>query len=148
MVSIDGKSVTEHFALFGGNLADIETKISQNDFVFFQNGSWFWTLGLDMTADLGGGVALIPKMSLANHGSYTGSYTTSGGTMVIVQQDLGIKFEPEDFWTSAGVTEEAFKKEVTRNWLFGKVENWVASLNGSTLTLTSSSGIVQVLKRK
>ncbi len=148
MVSIDDKPIGEYFGLFGGNLANIETKISQNDFVFFENGSWFWTLELDIIAKLGGGVVLMVKMSLANQGSYTGTYTVSGGTMVMVQEDLGIKFDPEDFWTSVGVSEEDFKKAITGDWLFGKVENWVASLNGNMLTLTNTNGMKQVLRRK
>ena len=131
MVSMDGKAVAEYFALFGGNLADIETRIVQNDFVFIDNGSWFWTLALDMKADLGGAVALIPKMSLASAGSYTGSYTPSGGRMIIIQQDMQIKFEPEDFWASVGVSEADFKQAITRDWLFGKVENWEGHFVGN-----------------
>ena len=148
MVSMDGKPVAKYFALFGGNVAEVETAITQNDFVFFENGSWFWTLGLNIEAAMGGGLKLDVDMSLASQGSYTGSYTTSGGTMVIVQQDLGIDFKPEDFWASAGVSEEDFKKAVTRDWLFGKVENWEANFDGNMLTLTNTNGIEQVLIRK
>lgn len=148
MVSIDGKPVSEYFALFGGNLGKIKTDISQNDFVFFQNGSWFWTLGLAIESNMGGGVYLKAEMSLAGKGSYTGSYTPSGGNMVIIQEDLEIRLTPEDFWASAGVSESDFKAAITRNWLLGKVENWTASLNGNMLTLKSSAGTEQVLRRK
>jgi len=144
VVSIAGETVADRFALFGGDLSDIETTVVQNDFVFFPNGSWFWTLALDIKADMGGGVALIPKMGLAGQGSYT----HTGNTMVMVQEELNIQLEPEDFWMSAGVTEAAFKNEVTRTWLFGKVDNWTLSVAGNTLTLTNASGMKQVLKRK
>ncbi len=175
-VSIDGKPVTEHLKApilplmealaeplaekmqipIGPDedisVADIKTKISQNDFVFFPNGSWFWTLEFNIEADLGGGFALSPTVGLAAAGSYDSSFTLKGGTIVIVQEDLQIQLEPEDFWTSAGITEEAFKKEITPNWLFGKaegkVENWEASPNGNTLTLTNANGIRQVLRQK
>ena len=148
MASIDGKPVTEYFALFGGNLGKIKTDISQNDFVFFQNGSWFWTLGLVIESNMGGGVYLRAEMSLAGKGSYTGTYTPSGGTMVIIQEDLEIRLTPEDFWASADVSESDFKAGITRDWLLGKVENWNARVTGPRLTLTNSEGVEQVLMRK
>ena len=148
MVSIDGKPLPQYFALSGGNVGNIETSISQNDFVFFQNGSWFWTLGLEMESDIGGGVFLKAQMPLAGQGSYTGSYTPAGGRMIIVQEDLEIRLTPEDFWASTGVSEADFKAAITRDWLFGKVENWTASLNAGMLTLRSSAGMEQVLRRK
>ncbi len=147
VVSIDNKSVENYFALFGGDFSDIETTVAQNDFVFFPNGSsWYWTLVLDIKADMGGGLALLPKVELAGEGEYTYSDTTR--TMVIVQNDLSVQLEPEDFWMSAGVSKEAFKSEVTRTWLFGKVENWRVQRSGRTLILTNSSGIKQVLRQK
>ena len=148
VVSIDGKSVSEYFALFGGDLAHIETKIVQNDLCFFDNGNWFWTLDFEIQADLGAGIALIPKVSLAGKGSYNGSYTPRGGTIVMVQEDLEIRLEPEDFWMSSGVTEADFKAGVTSSWLFGKIEHWSARATGPRLTLTNSDGIQQVLMRK
>ena len=70
----------------------------------------------------------------------------------MVQEDLQIQLESEDLWTSAGITEEDFKKEITPHWLSGKaegkVENWEVSPNGNTLTLTSTNGITQVLRQK
>ncbi len=148
VVSIDGKNVSEYFALFGGDLSTIETKIVQNDLCFFDNGSWFWTLDFDIQADLGDAVALIPKVGLAGKGSYNGSFTPRGGTIIMVQEDLQIQLEPESFWVSSGVTEEAFRAEITRSWLFGKIENWSAMATGPRLTLTNSDGIEQVLRRK
>ena len=148
--SDEGKSVAEYL---GGVLADIEAKISQNDFVFFDNGSWFWTVEFNIEVDIGGGLSLIPTVGLAVKGSYyDSSFTPRGGTIVMVQEDLAIQLEPEDLWTSAGITEEDFKKEITPHWLSekaeGKVENWEASPNGNTLTLTNANGITQVLRRK
>ena len=148
MESIDGKPVSEYFALFGGNLGKIKTDISQNDFVFFENGSWFWTLGLAIESNMGGGVYLKAEMSLAGKGSYTGSYTPSGGSMIIIQEDLAIRLTPEDFWASAEISESDFKAAITRNWLLGEVENWSARVTGPRLTLTNSDGVQQVLMRK
>lgn len=146
--SIAGKPVSEYFALFGGNLGKIKTDITQNDFVFFENGSWFWTLGLAIESNMGGGVYLKAEMSLAGKGSYTGSYTPSGGSMIIIQEDLAIRLTPEDFWASAEVSESDFKAAITRNWLLGEVENWSARVTGPRLTLTNSDGVQQVLMRK
>ena len=148
MVSIDGKPVSEYFPLSDGNRGKIKTDISQNDFIFFETGKWYWTLGLVIESNMGGGTYLRAEMSLAGGGSYTGSYTPFGGNMVIIQEALEIRLTPEDFWASAGVSESDFKATITRNWLLGKVENWTASVNGNMLTLKSTSGIEQVLKRK
>ena len=131
------------------DLAEIAIKIFQNDIAFFTNGSWYRTLGFNIEADIGGGVALIPRVSFTETGSY---FTPREGTIVMVQEDLQIRLEPEDLWTSANITEEDFKKEIPQNWLFGTVEgipgNWEASPNGNTLTLASTNGITQVLRRK
>ena len=149
VVSIDGKSVSEYFALFGGDLSIIETKIVQNDLCFFpQSGKWFWTLDFDIQADMGGGVALIPKVALAGEGSYSGSYTPRGGTITMAQQELNIRLEPEDFWMSSGVSEADFKAGITGSWLFGKLEHWNARITGPRLTLTNSDGLQQVLMKK
>ena len=140
MVSIDGKSVTEHLwqtvsiddkpfmeylwervqlsdksvaELLGGELSSIETKVTQNDFVLFENGSWFWTFGLNMEADLGGGVSLIPTMSLANRGSYTPLPEDSDGTTTnFVREVIKIHLEPEDFWETAAV--EVSEEDIRR----------------------------------
>ncbi len=148
--SDEGKPVSEYLA---GDIADIDAKISQNDFVFFDNGSWFWTVEFNVEADMGDGLSLLPTVGLAVKGSYYySSFTPRGGTIVMVQEDLAIQLEPEDLWTSAGITEEDFKKEITPHWLSGKaegkVENWEASPNGNTLTLTNANGIRQVLRQK
>ncbi len=148
VTSIDGKNVTEYFALFGGDLSVMETEILQNDLCFFQNGSWFWTLDFEVEADMGGGLVLKSQIGLAGKGSYNGSYTPRGGTITMAQETLDIRLEPEDFWLSSGITEEAFKNEITRSWLFAKLENWSARATGPRLTLTNSAGIQQVLMRK
>ena len=148
VVSIDGKSVQEYFALFGGDLSVMETEIVQNDLCFFQNGTWFWTLEFEIEANMGGGLVLQSQVGLAGKGSYNGSFTPRGGTLVMAQEDLQVQLEPEDFWTSSGITEEDFRNSVTRNWLFGKIENWSARATGPRLTLTNSDGLQQVLMRK
>jgi hypothetical protein len=148
VVSIDGKSVSEHFALFGGDLSHMETKIIQNDLCFFDNGSWWWTLEFEIKADMGGGLNLIAEAGLAGKGSYNGSFTPRGGTIVMAQETLNIRLEPEDFWMSAGVSEADFKAGITSSWLFGQIERWSARATGPRLTLTNSDGIQQVLMRK
>ena len=148
MVSIDGKSVKDYFALYEGNLAHIETKILQNDFVFTKGEEWFWTLKLDIRANLGVGLNLITEMTVAALGTYSGSYTPSGGSMTIIQKEFNIRFIPEDFWESAGVSEAAFKQSITRDWLSGEVQNWNAQFSGNRLTLTGDNGMKQVLKRQ
>ena len=145
---LKGQSVTE---LLGKEFFwdSIEAKDIQNDLIFFPNGSWFRTLMFDIKIDLGGGVSLLPKVSLAEKGSYNGSFTPTGGTIITAQEKLDIRLEPEDFWKkSSGITEEDVLKVIPPNWLFGNDENWEASLNEDTLTLTSTKGIKQVLKRK
>lgn len=148
VVSIDGKSVTEYFALFSGDLATMETKIVQNELCFFENGTWFWTLDFKVTADMGGGVHLIADVGLAGEGSYNGTFTPRGGTITMVQQELNIRLEPEDFWMSSGVSEADFKSKITSSWLFAKIEHWSAMATGPRLTLTNSDGMEQVLRRK
>ena len=145
---LKGQSVTE---LLGKEFFwdSIEAKDIQNDLIFFTNGSWFRTLMFDIKIDLGGGVSLLPKVSLAEKGSYNGSFTPTGGTIITAQEKLEIRLEPEDFWKkSSGITEEDVLKVIRPNWLFGNDENWEASLNEDTLTLTNTKGIKQVLKRK
>ncbi len=145
MVSIDNTSVQDHFALSGGNIADIETKISQNDFIFFSNGSWYWTLELDILAKLGeSGVALIPKVTLAARGLYT----QEGMTLILALENLDVQLKPEEFWASAGVTKEAYAKEITAARLFGKIERWDTSVQGRNLTLRNTNGITQVLRKQ
>ncbi len=145
---LKGQSVTE---LLGKEFFwdSIEAKDIQNDLIFFPNGSWFRTLMFDIKIDLGGGVSLLPKVSLAEKGSSNGSFTPTGGTIITAQEKLEIRLEPEDFWKkSSGITEEDVLKVIRPNWLFGNDENWEASLNEDTLTLTNTKGIKQVLKRK
>ena len=139
------KSVAE---LYGGDLSSIETKVVQNEFVFFDNGSWFWTLGLDMEVELGGGLALVPTMSWTTQGSYTVLHKGSDSTIAIVREDLDIRLEPENFWTSAGVSEADIKQAIPWDRPLGQVENWEARFDRNTLTLTSTDGIQHVLKRE
>ena len=117
--------------------------------VFFRKVvSGFGRLILNIQADMGGGVALIPKVALAGEGSYSGSYTPRGGTITMAQQELNIRLEPEDFWMSSGVSEADFKAGITGSWLFGKLEHWNARITGPRLTLTNSDGLQQVLMKK
>ena len=149
VISIDGKNVMDYFAFFDGDLSVMETKILQNDLCFFKNGSWFWTLNLEIEADMGGGLILKSQIGLAGKGSYDGDYTPTGGTITMAQEKLEIRLEPEDFWLSAGITEQAFRDEVTKSWLFGQIDKWRASAIGPSLTLTNSAtGIQQVLQRQ
>ena len=175
VVSIDGKPVMEHlretvsiddkpfmeylwertrvdFDLFDGkSVAELLerdlSKVTQNNFVFFNDGSWRWRLRLDMEADIGGGLTLIPAMSLANHGFYNG---LDDVTINIIRGELDILLEPEDFWVSVEGLEEDMREAITRDWLFGKVENWEERFSDdeNTLTLTRPDGIKLVLKRK
>ncbi len=146
---LDGKPLIEYLGkeFFWDS---IEAKDIQNDLIFFTNGSWARILAFDIKIDLGGGMALLPEVSLAEKGSYNSSFTSTEGTIITAQENLEIRLEPEDFWLSSGITEEDVQKIIPRNWLFGNdnIENWEANLNGNTLTLTNTNGMKQVLKRK
>ena len=69
-------------------------------------------------------------------------------TLILVLENLDVQLEPKQFWASAGVTKEAYAKEITAARLFGKVERWNMSIQGRDLTLRSTDGITQVLRKQ
>ena len=141
IISIDGENPETYFDL-GQDEDGVESRVSKNDYAFVANNSFFINFGFETVDDLGDGISLTSEMTI----SVKGSYIVSGSSLSLFLEEVNVRLEPNDFWQSVGVTEEALEKELARD-RFLDVENSTWILTGNTLTLTSDD-VKTVLRKK
>lgn len=143
VVSIGGESVQETVDLFDEDEVKLSLEIISNNFVFAANSSWAWTFGVQISIDLPA-EGIVQK--LKERRTLKGTYAVSGSTLSLILDSVDVKYEPRAAIVKIlDITEEQLviieeneEEELTSD--FGAIDNATYSIQGNTLTLTSSDG--------
>lgn len=141
IVTIDGKTFEEFFAEELGDEEDIEANATKIEFVFVENNTVFLDIGMEFVFTIDA-VSITMSFDMV----IKGTYTVSDSTLTTVWEDISVTLEPEDLWSSAGVTAQDLTKSVN-NELGLEIEHAEAVLDGDILTVTADDGETTVLKR-